>query len=211
MEILLVDDHQIILDGLRAVLEREHDLHVAGEARDGRSAVSLCSSLHPDVVVMDITMPGLNGTDATRQITTRHPKTKVVALSMNENAQYVREMFRAGAHAYCLKTAAAQELVSAIRAVSEGATYVTPSLAGAVFGGLGLDERDRTPEDLTPREREVLQLVAEGKSSKEIASELHLAVSTVETHRKLIMAKLGITTIAELTKFAIRKGLTGPL
>lgn len=209
MNLLLVDDHQIILDGLRLLLERERDLHVVGEARDGRSAVAMCTSLHPDVVVMDISMPGLNGTDATRQLTAKNPRTKVVALSVSDDVRSVREMFRAGASAYCLKTAAAGDLVSAIRAVAQGATWVSPALAPKVLDGLGLDERAQPHEHLTPREREVLQLVAEGYSSKEIAKELKLAVTTVETHRKLIMAKLGLSTIAELTKFAIRTGLTG--
>lgn len=211
MNILLVDDHQMMRDGLRAVLEQEPDFHVAGEAADGRAALEACDHLHPDVVVMDVGMPGLNGIEATRQLQTRAPRTRVVALSMNADRRYVQAMFSAGAWAYLVKSAASDELIRAIRAVSHGEKYVSPTVAGAVvdalIGGPAVAHAD--PRDqLSPREREVLQLIAEGLTSKEIAVRLGVAVSTIETHRKQIMAKLDLRSVAELTKFAIRAGLT---
>lgn len=211
MNILLVDDHQMMRDGLRAVLERETDLHVSGEAADGRTALELCSTLHPDVVVMDIGMPGLNGIEATRQVTTHHPRTKVVALSMNADRRYVHAMFEAGAWAYLVKSSASEELIRAIRAVAHDEKYVSPTVASAVLDAfvVGPKATTRDPRgELSPREREVLQLLAEGMTSKEIAARLDLAVSTIETHRKQIMAKLELRSVAELTKFAIRTGIT---
>lgn len=211
MNILLVDDHQMMRDGLRAVLERETDLHVSGEAADGRTALELCSTLHPDVVVMDIGMPGLNGIEATRQVTTHHPRTKVVALSMNADRRYVHAMFEAGAWAYLVKSSASEELIRAIRAVAHDEKYVSPTVASAVLDAfvVGPKATARDPRgELSPREREVLQLLAEGMTSKEIAARLDLAVSTIETHRKQIMAKLELRSVAELTKFAIRTGIT---
>ena len=211
MNILLVDDHQMMRDGLRAVLERESDLHVTGEAADGRTALELCSTLHPDVVVMDIGMPGLNGIEATRQVTAHHPRTRVVALSMNADRRYVHAMFEAGAWAYLVKSSASEELIRAIRAVAHDEKYVSPTVASAVLDSFVVGPRasHRDPRsDLSPREREVLQLLAEGMTSKEIANKLDLAVSTIETHRKQIMAKLELRSVAELTKFAIRSGLT---
>ena len=211
MNILLVDDHQMMRDGLRAVLERESDLHVSGEAADGRTALELCSTLHPDVVVMDIGMPGLNGIEATRQVSTHHPRTRVVALSMNADRRYVHAMFEAGAWAYLVKSSASEELIRAIRAVAQDEKYVSPTVASAVLDAfvVGPKATQRDPRsELSPREREVLQLLAEGMTSKEIAAKLDLAVSTIETHRKQIMAKLELRSVAELTKFAIRTGIT---
>jgi len=211
MNILLVDDHQMMRDGLRAVLEKESDLHVSGEAADGRTALELCSTLHPDVVVMDIGMPGLNGIEATRQVTTHHPRTRVVALSMNADRRYVHAMFEAGAWAYLVKSSASEELIRAIRAVAHDEKYVSPTVASAVLDAfvVGPKATQRDPRsELSPREREVLQLLAEGMTSKEIAGKLDLAVSTIETHRKQIMAKLELRSVAELTKFAIRTGIT---
>ena len=211
MNILLVDDHQMMRDGLRAVLERESDLHVSGEAADGRRALELCASLHPDVVVMDIGMPGLNGIEATRQVAAHYPRTRVVALSMNADRRYVHAMFEAGAWGYLVKSSASEELIRAIRAVANDEKYVSPTVASAVLdtfvGGARAAQRDPRSE-LSPREREVLQLLAEGMTSKEIAVRLDLAVSTIETHRKQIMAKLELRSVAELTKFAIRTGIT---
>ena len=209
--ILLVDDHQMMRDGLRAVLEKESDLHVSGEAADGRTALEMCSTLHPDVVVMDIGMPGLNGIEATRQVTTHHPRTRVVALSMNADRRYVHAMFEAGAWAYLVKSSASEELIRAIRAVAHDEKYVSPTVASAVLDAfvVGPKATQRDPRsELSPREREVLQLLAEGMTSKEIAGKLDLAVSTIETHRKQIMAKLELRSVAELTKFAIRTGIT---
>ncbi|MEW6431231.1 MAG: response regulator transcription factor [Myxococcota bacterium] len=211
MNILLVDDHQMMRDGLRAVLEQEPDFHVAGEAADGREALEACESLRPDVVVMDVGMPGLNGIEATRLLRTRSPRSRVVALSMNADRRYVQAMFSAGAWAYLVKSSASDELIRAIRAVAQGEKYVSPTVAGSVLaapvGGPACVQAD--PRDqLSPREREVLQLIAEGLTSKEVAVRLGVAVSTIETHRKQIMAKLGLRSVAELTKFAIRAGLT---
>jgi DNA-binding NarL/FixJ family response regulator len=211
MNIVLVDDHKMIRDGLRAVLEKETDLHVTGEASDGRVAVDLCRSLRPDVVVMDIGMPNLNGTEATRQVAHQNPQTKIVALSMNHERQYVREMFEAGASAYCVKSSAGEELVRAIRTVLRHEMYVSPTVANAVledFVGGPRKQPGSPRSELSPREREVLQLLAEGLTSKEMAVRLELAVSTIETHRKQIMGKLSLRSVAELTKYAIRKGLT---
>jgi DNA-binding NarL/FixJ family response regulator len=211
VNILLVDDHQMMRDGLRAVLEQEPDFHVAGEAADGREALEACESLRPDVVVMDVGMPGLNGIEATRLLRTRSPRSRVVALSMNADRRYVQAMFSAGAWAYLVKSSASDELIRAIRAVAQGEKYVSPTVAGSVLaapvGGPACVQAD--PRDqLSPREREVLQLIAEGLTSKEVAVRLGVAVSTIETHRKQIMAKLGLRSVAELTKFAIRAGLT---
>ena len=211
MNILLVDDHQMMRDGLRAVLEKESDLHVSGEAADGRTALELCATLHPDVVVMDIGMPGLNGIEATRQVTTHHPRTRVVALSMNADRRYVHAMFEAGAWAYLVKSSASDELIRAIRAVAHDEKYVSPTVASAVLDTFVTGPRAQQHDprsELSPREREVLQLLAEGMTSKEIAAKLDLAVSTIETHRKQIMAKLELRSVAELTKFAIRTGIT---
>lgn len=211
MNIVLVDDHQLLRDGLRALLEREGDLHVVGEASDGREGVETCLRLRPDVVVMDIGMHGLNGVDATRQIVAQLPRARVVALSMNADRRYVQAMFEAGAWAYLVKSSASDELIRAIRALDRGEKYVSPVVADAVVDVLLLGTRGAQPDPLqalSPREREVLQLVAEGFTSKEIACRLGVAVSTVESHRKQIMAKLELRSVAELTKFAVRAGLT---
>jgi DNA-binding NarL/FixJ family response regulator len=212
VRILLVDDHQMMRDGVRAALERESDLRVVGETGDGQEALELCGSLHPDIVIMDVGMPGLNGVEATRRLTARHFRGRVVALSMNTDRRYVQAMFQAGAWAYLLKSAPPEELVLALRAVARGEKYVSPSLSGAVLAALaeipsGQPGAAAKPE-LSNREREVLQFVAEGLTSKEIAVRLSIAVSTVETHRKALMTKLELRSVAELTKFAIRAGLT---
>jgi DNA-binding NarL/FixJ family response regulator len=211
MRILLADDHQMMRDGLRALLEREPDLQVVGEAADGRAAVELCGRLQPDLVVMDIGMAGLNGIDATRQLTAQAPRVRVVALTMNTDRSYVLAMFEAGAMAYLVKSAAADELIRAIRAVARGQKFVSSAVAGAVVDGSSAHleaEPAGRRRALTPREREVLQLLSEGKTTKEIAAQLELAAQTVETYRKQIMAKLELRSVAELTKYAIRAGLT---
>lgn len=210
MNILLVDDHQMMRDGLRAVLERETDLHVVGEAADGRAALELFQALQPEVVIMDIGMPGLNGIEATRQLTAQHPRTRVVALSMNADRRYVHAMFEAGAWGYLVKSSASEELIRAIRSVTNDEKYVSPAVASTVLDAFVVGPKSqRDPRgELSRREREVLQLLAEGLTSKEIANKLDIAVSTIETHRKQIMAKLELRSVAELTKFAIRTGLT---
>jgi two-component system NarL family response regulator len=210
VRILLADDHEMMRDGLRAVLAREADLQVVAEAGDGRAAVALAGTVHPDVVVMDISMRGLNGIEATRQLHARHPRLKVVALSTNCDSRYVEGMFEAGASAYVVKSAAAEELVRALRAVARGERYLSPEAARVVIDSSFLGERSPLAQgvELTPREREVLQLLAEGLASKEIADRLEVAVSTIESHRKQIMARLELRSVAELTKYAIRTGLT---
>ncbi len=208
MKILLVDDHAIMRDGLRAVLEREGDMELVGEASNGRCAVELALRLRPCVVVMDIGMPGLNGIDATREILSEHRAAKIIALSMNSDRRYVLAMFAVGAVGYLVKDAAASELILAIRTVAQGRAYVSPTVAEDVIALLRTTHGPHLGGDLSGREREVLQLIAEGKTSKDIAAALHLAVPTIETHRRQVMAKLSIHSIAELTKYAVREGLT---
>ena len=189
-------------------------MQVVAEANDGRSAVQLAQELQPDVVVMDVGMPGLNGIEATRQITNREPDAKVVALSMHSDRRFMGEMLKAGAKGYLLKDGAFEELATAIRSVVANKVYLSPRIADVVVD----DYVRRTPGQaagdtsafakLTPREREVLQLMAEGRATKEIAMDLKVSIKTVETHRRQIMEKLQIHSVAELTKYAIREGLT---
>ena len=189
-------------------------MQVVAEANDGRSAVQLAQELQPDVVVMDVGMPGLNGIEATRQITNREPEAKVVALSMHSDRRFMGEMLKAGAKGYLLKDGAFEELATAIRSVVANKVYLSPRIADVVVD----DYVRRTPGQaagdtsafakLTPREREVLQLMAEGRATKEIAMDLKVSIKTVETHRRQIMEKLQIHSVAELTKYAIREGLT---
>lgn len=210
MRVLIADDHAIMRDGLRAILAREPDLEVVGEAVDGREAVERALALAPDVVLMDITMPRLNGLEATRRIREALPAVRVVGLSMHADASYVRAMFAAGADAYLLKNTAATELLLAVRAVAELRQYVSAGVAGWAEGGAAgaAQGRGRSPEHLSARQREVLQLLAEGKTSKEVAVQMDIAVSTVETYRRQIMERLDLHSVAELTKYAVRHGLT---
>jgi DNA-binding NarL/FixJ family response regulator len=211
IKILLADDHKITREGLRSLLEKEPDMEVVAEAEDGRTTVSLVRELLPDVVIMDVSMPDLNGMEAARKITGEFGNVKIIALSMHSDTLFVTEMLKSGASGYLLKDCAFEELARAIRAVIADQTYLSPSISGVVIDGY-LHRLSRVdisgPEVLTDREREVLQLVAEGKSTKEIALALHISVKTVETHRRQIMSKLDIHTVAELTKYAVRKGLT---
>lgn len=184
---------------------------MVGEAEDGRSAVSLAAELRPDVVVMDVGMPDLNGIDAARRVCADVPGVKVVALSMLSDGRFVRRMFQAGASAYLLKECAFDELKLAIDTVLRGKTYVSPGIGQVVIGDYVRDDREAGSEafqSLTAREREVLQLLAEGGATKEIAAALFVSVKTIETHRQHVMQKLGTNSIADLTKFAIREGLT---
>jgi DNA-binding NarL/FixJ family response regulator len=209
VKILLADDHQMVRDGLKALLERE-GLLVVAQAATGREAVALALQFRPDVAIMDISMPELNGIDATRRLVAEIPGIKVIALSMNSDRRYVVAMFAAGASGYLLKNSASDELIRAIVTVAGGQSFISPGIASLVVEGLVAGERPAGPTGslLSPREREVLQLVAEGRSSKEIGVDLGIAVPTVETHRRQIMDKLELRSIAELTKYAIREGLT---
>ena len=208
--VLLADDHKILRQGLRTLLEQEEDMHVVGEADNGRASVKLASELAPDVVIMDVAMPDLNGIDATRRITEAEPHTRVLALSMHSDGRYVKGMLQAGARGYILKDCAAEELTHAIRTVMADQVYVSPGVTGTIVHDYvrQLSATADEPSTLSQREREVLQLLAEGGSTSHIAAELHLSVKTIETHRKHIMDKLGLRSIAELTKYAIREGLT---
>jgi DNA-binding NarL/FixJ family response regulator len=213
-KILLADDHQIVREGLKSLLNSHEDMQVVGEARDGRSAVQMAKDLSPDVVIMDVGMPHLNGIEATRQITSREPEAKVVALSMHADRRFMGEMLKAGAKGYLLKDGAFEELATAIRSVVANKVYLSPRIANVMVD----DYVHRSPSQpngdasafarLTPREREVLQLMAEGRATKEIAMDLKVSIKTVETHRRQIMEKLSIHSVAELTKYAIREGLT---
>ena len=208
--ILLADDHSIIRDGLRLLLDKEEGMTVVGEAANGREALELAGRLHPDVVIMDITMPGMNGIEAARQILADSPTVKIIALSVHTDNQYVAQMIRAGASGYLPKSCAFQELALAIRTVLAQKTYLSPTVVDSVVQYLqSTPSAEATAESLlTAREREVLQLLAEGKSTKDIASVLHVSERTVETHRQNLMAKLNLHSIAELTKYAISQGLT---
>ena len=211
MRIMLADDHRMFRQGLRNLLESREDMEVVGEASDGREAVDLAQRCNPDVVIMDVSMPGLNGVEATRKITTDRPGTKVIGLSMHTDRRYTSELLKAGAAGYLPKDGAFEELEQAVRSVFSGEVYLSPRVAAGL-----VDDYVRQPKDsaasvferLTNREREVLQLMAEGQATKEIAATLHVSVKTVETHRRQIMEKLNIYSVAELTKYAIREGLT---
>lgn len=210
--ILIADDHRIMREGLRALLAVQDGVTVVGEAEDGRRAVDLAGRLHPDIVIMDITMPGLNGIEATRQIIAANPETRVIALSIHSDRRFVRQMFEAGATGYLLKEGAFEELARAIHAVADGRAFVSPGIAGILIDDCVRHMAGKaTPAgapSLSGREREVLQLLAEGKATKEIALILRVGAKTVETHRRQVMLKLQLNSVAELTKYAIREGLT---
>ena len=211
MRILLADDHQIIRDGLRALIDRQHDMKVVAEASDGRRAAELVEKMNPDVVVMDIGMPHLNGIEATRQIVAKQAHCKVIALSMHSDKRFVREMLKAGASGYLLKDCAFDELIGAIRAVRRGRPYLSSAISASVLQnnpGREALKKDLDACVLTDRQREVLQLLAEGYTTKQIALRLKVGVKTVETHRQQIMKRLDLHTIADLTKYAVRAGLT---
>jgi NarL family two-component system response regulator LiaR len=211
--LLLVDDHQIVRKGLRAILEQQPNLQVVGEANTGLEAVEMAIRLKPEVVLMDISLPGLNGIDATRKIIAELPGVRIIALTAHSVQDMIGGAFNAGAVGYLLKDSAVEELGQAIRTVMEGGVYVTPRVAGAmvdryVAGTSRPRDTSGAFARLTNREREVLQLMAEGQATKEVARALGVSVKTAETHRRAIMEKLDLHSVAELTKYAIREGLT---
>jgi DNA-binding NarL/FixJ family response regulator len=214
ISVLLVDDHTIVRKGLRSLLDAEADIQVIGEAEDGREAVEKVGRLRPQVVVMDITMPGLNGLEATRQIKERFPQVQVVVLTMHTAEEYIFQILRAGTSGYVVKRAAPSELISAVRAAYRGESFLSPSVSRTVIQEYlrqaGALAGENSYETLTPREREVLQLLAEGHSNRRIAELLCLSVKTVQSHRANLMRKLDIHSTAELTQYAIRKGVIGP-
>ena len=212
IRIVLADDHGIFREGLKVLLERDGDIEVVAEASDGRESVRLALELVPHVVVMDIGMPELNGIDATRQILSNRPLTKVIILSMHSDKRYIAAALKAGASAYIWKNGCFKDIREAVSYVMSGQRFLSPAIASNVVEDyvdrLHSDDERTTASTLSPREREVLQLLAEGLSSKEIAAKLGLSPKTVDVHRKQIMDKLDIHSVAELTKFAIREGLT---
>ena len=212
IHVLIADDHKIMLAGLRSLLEKQTDFEVVGEAENGRKAVKMALEKTPDVVVMDVSMPDLNGIEATTQIVESLKETKVIALSMHSDKRFVMGMLRAGASGYLLKDCASQELANAIYQVAAGKKYLSPEITGVVIDDFLLGGASEgvaaTVSVLSAREREVLQLIAEGWSTKQIASHLYVSVKTIETHRRQIMKKLDLHTIADLTKYAVREGLT---
>ncbi len=204
--ILLADDHMLVRQGFKMILAAQPDMQIVGEAGNGREAVELAEKLQPDLVIMDVTMPELNGIEATRRIVSIAPRARVLALSMHKDSVYVREILHAGARGYLLKDSADADLIAAVRAVAKGEGYLSPGVSDAVLTDYRKHVTD--PLDLlTTREREVLQMIAEGKTNKEIATTLNLSVYTVEAHRGRVMEKLNLHSTGELVRFALRNGL----
>jgi two-component system response regulator NreC len=211
IKLVLADDHSLIRVGLQSLIEKETDLQIIGQASDGRQTVSLVQKLKPDIVIMDISMPGLNGIEATRQIKAIDENIKIIALSVHDEALYVRRMLKAGASGYLVKHSDFNELVEAIRAVMRDQLYLSPRISNELVR----DYLKHLPDDeatafsiLSEREREILQLLAEGKTKQEIAKILFLSVKTVDSHRQNIMNKLSITTLSDLIRYAIREGIS---
>lgn len=212
IRVVLADDHRLVRSGIRALLERFEDVEMVGEAANGREALELVERHRPNIVLMDIAMPELNGLDAARNIHQRFPTTRVLLISMYDNEEYVAEALAVGAAGYVLKDASAAELDIAVHAVARGESYLSPAVAKRIVEGQ-VPPRGEGPiglQRLTPRQREILQLIAEGNSSKEIARKLGVSIKTVETHRTHLMERLDIHDIAGLVRYAIRVGLVGP-
>jgi DNA-binding NarL/FixJ family response regulator len=211
VRILLADDHTVMRNGLRLLLERQPHLQVVGEAADGRQAVALSESANPDVVIMDIAMPNLNGIEAARQIVNRSPRTAIAILSMHSDESYVIRALKAGARAYLLKDSAEADLLAAVRALTEGKSFFSPAISKILVEDYMRQLESRGAEDtyelLTNREREILQLLAEGRTNKEVANMLNLSLYTVETHRTHILQKLNLHSVPELILYAVRKGI----
>ena len=211
LRILIADDHTVVRDGLRAALEQQPDLRVVAEACDGRECVRLAEEHSPDVVIMDIAMPNMNGMEATRRIVASNPRIGVVVLSMHQDESYVLGALKAGAKAYILKDSARTDVIDAVRATARGESYLTRKISRMLQEDHVLDMQSRGVGDsydmLTDREREVLQMVAEGKANKEVAALLHISLTTVETHRAHILQKLGLHSVPELILYAMRRGI----
>ena len=208
VRIIIADDHKIMRDGLRNMLDKETGMEVVAEAKNGREALRLAEQLRPDILIMDISMDDLNGIDATRALIAKGLGTKIIALSMHADKRFVAGMFEAGAMAYLLKDCSYDELLQAVRQVLAGRTYLCSMISGVVIRDYIQRMRRNETSVLSPREKEILQLMAEGSTTKRIADQLKVSVKTVETHRQHIMEKLNIFSIAELTKYAIKEGIT---
>jgi DNA-binding NarL/FixJ family response regulator len=207
LRLLLVDDHAVVREGLRALLASDPRFEIVGEASEGEAAVAAATSLQPDVVVMDVSLPGLNGVQATRRLKSQQPDTRVVALTVHEEGGYLRSLLDAGASGYVLKRSAASELVRALHVVGDGGTYLDPAMAGQLVGKLVRNMPHAGPAPgLSDREQEVVRLVARGYSNKEIASKLEVSVKTVETYRYRAVEKLGLRGRADLVRYAIEQG-----
>ena len=209
IRILIADDHGLIRAGLRALLEDVHNLHIVGEAADGLAVLRLCSELHPDVVLMDISMSGLNGIETTRQLKEISPQSRVLALTVHEDEGVLREMIRAGAFGYIIKRAAESELIQAIRVISQGHMYVHPELTSALLKDISphVTTRQTDKDTLTPREIDVLLLLARGYTNRQIAQELNLSQRTIEGHRSSLVGKLGFSSRVELMNYVEERGL----
>lgn len=209
---MIVDDHRMTRDGLRSLIEEESLVQLAGEASNGREALRKLNEVSVDIVVMDLAMPDMNGIEATRQIRREYPDVQILALSMHADEEHVRHVLEAGASGYVVKDSAFEDLIDAVKTISRGSIYLSPQVANIVVDEYlqhpHTSESNRIYKELSDREREVLQLIAEGRSTKEIASRLFVSVKTVETHRRNIMQTLGVESVAELTKYAVRAGLT---
>ena len=211
MRILIVDDHGIVREGLKSLLQNQPDMEVVGEGQDGQVAVELAEQLSPDVVIMDMSMPNLNGIEATRLILQHRPNTRVIILSMHSDRHIVKETLEAGASAYVLKSNLFDEMLRALETVAEGGRYLSPRITDVViddYVGKSIEGKSAKTPKLTSRERQIVQLVAEGNTIKEIARILHISPKTADSNRRQIMNKLDLSSVAELTKYAIREGLT---
>jgi DNA-binding NarL/FixJ family response regulator len=212
IQVLLADDHALVRAGIRMLLESFPGIDIVGEASDGRRAVELVKSKRPDVVLMDIAMPGLNGLEAVSRLSKDYPDVRVIILSMHATEEYVLKALQAGARGYLIKDAATTELELAVRSVAYGRTYLSPSISNYVVDGYvqGTEEDGRTIDTLTSRQREILQLIAEGCTTKEIAEMLKVSVKTVESHRSRLMERINVHDVAGLVRYAIRVGLVSP-
>jgi two-component system response regulator NreC len=211
IKIMVVDEHKILREGLSTLIAKQPDMQIVGEATDGREALDLVDKLSPDLILMDVTMPNLNGIEATRKIKSKNPDIEIIALSLHSDRRYVLGMIDAGASGYLLKECAFEELVRAINTVMDKKKYLSPEISDILIEEYVKKNAQGKPTiyvKLTPREREILQLISEGKNTKEIARHLYISIKTVETHRRHIKKKLKVESIAELTKIAIREGLT---